>query len=112
MKVSLPKEYAQWKGIPREEIKWHPTVNESKCTGCGMCFTSCGREVFDYDRERKKATVARPLQCLVGCTSCETWCVFQAISFPEKDYIRQVIKKHKILNLVKKQLEEKLHQTK
>ncbi|OYT64498.1 hypothetical protein B6U74_05405 [Candidatus Bathyarchaeota archaeon ex4484_205] len=50
MKKIDPK-FAYWKGIPREEITWHPTVDESKCTGCGMCVTSCGRNVFDYDWE-------------------------------------------------------------
>jgi NAD-dependent dihydropyrimidine dehydrogenase PreA subunit len=72
-----------------------------------MCVTSCGRSVFDYDWENKKAVVARPLQCMVGCTSCEVWCVFNAISFPDKNYIREVIKKRGVLNLAKKELETK-----
>ncbi len=46
-KTKLDPKFAYWKGIPREEIDWHPTVDESKCTGCGMCVTSCGRNVFD-----------------------------------------------------------------
>lgn len=107
MSSSLSDGYAAWHGVPRERIEWHPTIEESKCTGCGMCVTSCGREVFDYDDPRRKAVVARPLQCMVGCTSCETWCVFEAIDFPDKDYVRDVIRKNKILVTVKKQLEEK-----
>lgn len=97
-----------WKGIPREEINWHPTIDESKCVGCGMCFTTCGRNVFDYDVKRRKSVVARPNNCMVGCTSCETWCVFNAISFPDKQYVKDLIKKRGVLKFVKKQLDEKL----
>jgi len=107
MNTQLPEKFAMWKGVPREQIDWHPTINENKCTGCGMCVTSCGREVFDFDAATNKAFVARPLQCLVGCTSCEAWCVFEAIHFPDKKYVRDVIKKNKILVTAKKQLEEK-----
>ena len=108
MNTTLPEKFVTWKGVPREEIDWHPAINESKCTGYGMCVTSCGREVFDYNEGKKKAVVARPLQCLVGCTSCEAWCVFSAISFPDKGYVRDVIKKNKILVTAKRELEQKL----
>ena len=107
MNAELPEKFATWKGVPRQEINWHPTINESQCTGCGMCVTSCGREVYDFDATSKKAVVSRPLQCLVGCTSCEAWCVFNAISFPDKQYVRDVIKKNKVLLVAKQQLEEK-----
>ena len=110
MSATLPEKFATWKGVPREEIDWHPAINESKCMGCGMCVTSCGRDVFGFDEAKKKAVVARPLQCLVGCTSCEAWCVFNAISFPDKQYVRDVIKKNKILVTAKRELEQKLHQ--
>lgn len=100
--------FATWKGIPREHIDWHPTIHKNRCTGCGMCVTSCGRDVFNFDDTREKAVVARPLQCMVGCTSCESWCVFEAISFPDKEYVRDFIRENKILVTAKKQLEEKL----
>ena len=108
MSTQLPEKFAMWNGVPREEIDWHPTIDESKCTGCGMCITSCGRNVFDYDEGRRTSVVARPLQCLVGCTSCEAWCVFEAISFPDRAYVRDVIRKNRILVTAKKQLTEKL----
>lgn len=110
MNPKLPEKYATWKGIPREEISWHPSIDESRCTGCGMCVTSCGREVFGYDVSRKKALVAKPLQCLVGCTSCEAWCVFEAISFPDEAYVRELIKTRKILAMAKRDLANTLPQ--
>ena len=107
-KTVLDDKYATWKGVPRAEIVWHPTIDETKCVGCGMCVTTCGRDVFDFDAGKKKAVVARPLQCMVGCTSCEAWCVFEAISFPDKTRVREFIKEKKILATARKQLEEKL----
>ena len=103
----VSEKFAYWNGIPREEINWYPTVDESKCVGCGMCVVSCGRNVFDYDCERRKAIVARPLQCLVGCTSCGTWCVFDAISFPDPQYVKNLIKEKRVLLLAKKELESR-----
>jgi len=107
--VPMDKKFKKWKGIPREEIDWHPTIDENKCVGCGMCVTSCGRNVFDFDKEKNKSVVARPLQCMVGCTSCEVWCVFNAISFPDKQYVKDLIKKKGVLKIAKKELDEKLN---
>lgn len=97
-----------WKGVPREEIEWAPTIASDKCTGCGMCVTSCGKNVFDFDKENKKAIVARPKDCMVGCTSCSVWCVFDAITFPDPKYVKDLIKKRGVLVFAKKQLEERL----
>jgi len=105
----LDPKFAKWKGIPREEIKWNPTVDEKKCTGRGMCITSCGRNVFDFDKEKNKSVVARPNNCMVGCKSCESWCVFNAISFPDDQYVTDFIKKKGLLKVAKKELEEKLN---
>lgn len=102
------EKFAKWKGINRSEIEWHPKIDESKCVGCGMCVTSCGRNVFDFDFKRNKALVAQPNNCMVGCTSCETWCIFDAISFPDKEYVKGLLKKRRLLNLAKKELEEKI----
>jgi NAD-dependent dihydropyrimidine dehydrogenase PreA subunit len=110
--VKLDEKYAKWRGIPREEINWNPEINESKCVGCGMCIVSCGRDVFGFDKEKKKAVVVNPLQCQVGCTSCEVWCIYDAISFPDPQYVKDLIKKKKLVAMAKKQLAEKLEQRK
>jgi NAD-dependent dihydropyrimidine dehydrogenase PreA subunit len=102
----LPEKFSKWKGIPREEIDWSPEIDEKKCVGCGMCVISCGRKVFGYDKDKKKAVVKNPLYCMVGCTSCQVWCVFDAISFPDPQYVKNFIKEKNILASVKKQLEE------
>jgi NAD-dependent dihydropyrimidine dehydrogenase PreA subunit len=104
--MNLPEKYAQWNGIPREEIAWHPSIDSEKCTGCGMCVVSCGRQVFDYCQTQKKSRVARPFQCMVGCTSCKTWCIFNAISFPDEQIVKDFIRKKQVLAVIKKKLDQ------
>lgn len=105
--MSLPEKFAKWKGVPREEINWHPAVDQDKCVGCGMCVTSCGRNVFDYDPEKNKSVVARPLQCMVGCTSCQVWCIYDALSFPDPQRVRDLIKERKLHVAAAKEVKEK-----
>jgi CDP-4-dehydro-6-deoxyglucose reductase len=77
-----PKFAKPWHGVPREEIDWFPTVNEDVCIGCGTCVVGCGRQVYRFDFERKKAVTADPMNCMVGCTTCLVSCPTSAISFP------------------------------
>jgi NAD-dependent dihydropyrimidine dehydrogenase PreA subunit len=70
----------EYHGIPRKEIKWFPTIDPDRCTGCGVCVEFCHQEVFSMDGER--ATVSKPYGCIVGCTGCESRCESKAISFP------------------------------
>lgn len=95
-----------WQGIPRETIEWAPAIDESLCIGCGLCVTTCGRKVFDYDFDRRKAITARPTQCMVGCTTCGNLCPQQAIGFPPVSYTAQLIKENHVLVEAKRKLEE------
>jgi NAD-dependent dihydropyrimidine dehydrogenase PreA subunit len=106
----MDEKFAKWKGVDRNKIKWNPKIDEKKCTGCGMCITSCSRDVFNFDKKKNKSVVARPNQCMVGCTSCETWCIFNAISFPDRQYVKGLIKKENLLAVAKKELKEKLEE--
>jgi CDP-4-dehydro-6-deoxyglucose reductase len=82
-----PRFAKPWHGIPREEIPWNPTVDEDVCIGCGTCVVSCSRLVYRFDFERKKAVVADPLNCMVGCRTCASTCPANAISFPSADVV-------------------------
>ncbi len=101
-----------WHGIPRGKIKWHPTVDESKCIGCGMCVTGCGRKVYGFDYDRKKPVVLRPDNCMVACVTCANTCLKVAISFPPVEYVRELIKKEKLLAKAIEELNERKEELK
>ena len=93
-----------WHGIPREQINWHPTVVSERCIGCGLCATSCNRGVFAFDYTANRPVVVGPQLCMVGCTTCATICTQDALEFPSQGYIRQVIKKNKVVTQAKNML--------
>ena len=66
-----------WHGIPRENIKWHPIVDESKCIGCGMCVTVCPHAVFIV--AGRKASVTDADLCM-ECGACAVNCSAGAVS--------------------------------
>jgi len=95
-----------WHGIPRETIQWYPTVIANRCVGCGICVTSCGKNVYAFDYEINKPVVTAPQACMVGCTTCATICTRDAIEFPSTGYIRQLIRDRKLLAQAKNMLRD------
>ena len=81
------------KPIPREDIPWFPSVDAALCTGCRACFEFCVHGVYDWDAERSAAVVARPYQCVVGCSGCQDKCGAGAISFPELEDIAALLRR-------------------
>ena len=88
-------------GYPREKIDWFPTVDLDKCVKCGMCM-NCGKKVFDWTEDGPR--VARPYNCVVGCSTCGNLCLGEAISFPDVASVRAIYKREGIWAKVKKQL--------
>ena len=96
-----------WWGVDRKSIEWYPKINYDACTGCGICYITCGnRVVFDWDKEMKKPVVARPYNCVVSCTTCGNLCPHDALIFPDREYMHEVIIKEKILKKAAKKLKE------
>lgn len=93
-----------WHGVPREEIKWHPTVESELCIGCGICVIGCGKQVYKFDYESDVPVVANPQCCMVGCSTCENTCPQHAISFPSMSYLHKTIRKHGIIQQSRKEL--------
>lgn len=93
-----------WHGIPREEIEWHPTIEEELCMGCGICVLGCGKQVYKFDYEDNVPVVANPTNCLVGCTTCTNTCPQHAISFPSMSYLHKLIKKRGVISRSRKSL--------
>lgn len=94
-----------WHGIPREDIPWYPTVDAETCIGCGLCFTTCGRNV--YGIQDNKSMVEQPLDCMVGCTTCANVCPVTAITFPSRDLVWKLEREHKIFKVVRQETREK-----
>lgn len=75
--------YASWRGYPREQIPWFPTVDEDLCNGCGICLRVCSAKAL-APTEDGKVRVAEPFACVVGCSSCASICKPGAIIFPPR----------------------------
>ncbi|MGQ9588198.1 MAG: hypothetical protein ACUVT7_07455 [Thermoplasmata archaeon] len=76
-------------GIPREEIPWYPRVDERKCSGCSSCVEFCTQGVFTFDG---KSHVSKPYSCMVGKSSCRSFCPEKAISFPTQAELKAILK--------------------
>ena len=94
-----------WHGIPRGDIPWRPEVDADTCIGCSLCYTTCGRGV--YEMQDNRAAVVSPLNCMVGCSTCGTICPVKAITFPTPDIIWRLEREHKIFKLVRQEAKEK-----
>jgi NAD-dependent dihydropyrimidine dehydrogenase PreA subunit len=79
----------RYHGIPREEIAWNPSIDESKCNSCGACAKFCKRGVYTFDGAPH---VANPYRCVVSCTGCQKVCKEGAISFPTLVSLREQMK--------------------
>jgi len=88
-------------GYPRDKIVWYPTIDADKCVKCGICM-NCGKKVFDWTKDGPR--VARPYECIVGCSTCANLCMGSAISFPSIETVREVYRKEKIWSKVQKEL--------
>ncbi len=80
-----------WYGIPREEVPWHPTVDDAKCIGCRTCYDFCTHGVYGWDDGRQQPTIASPTSCVVGCIGCRGQCPVEAISFPTLAVLKELL---------------------
>ncbi len=83
---------SDWRGIPREDIPWFPTIDAEKCIGCRECITICKNGVLAFDEVAQKSTVVNPYNCVVECRTCARLCPADAISFPGTNEFNDFIK--------------------
>lgn len=83
---------SDWRGIPREEIPWFPTIEDEKCIGCRECISICKNGVLTFDESKMKSVVLNPYNCVVECRTCARLCPAAAISFPEATEFNALIK--------------------
>ncbi|MCM8784580.1 MAG: 4Fe-4S dicluster domain-containing protein [Candidatus Omnitrophica bacterium] len=80
-------------GIEREKIPWYPRIDYEKCVGCKECFNFCWNGVYEWDEENNRPNIVRPYNCVVGCSACANLCNGEAIRFPSKEELMEVINK-------------------
>ena len=74
---------SEWRGIPREQIPWYPTIDPEKRGGCRTCVEFCHNGVLEFDEQANKARVRSPYNCVVECSTCGRFCQAGAIGFPD-----------------------------
>ncbi len=74
-------DYGTWRGYPREQIPWYPSISAELCDGCGECVKFCTFGVYQAAPEGP-TTVAEGYKCQVGCSMCTDICPTKAITFP------------------------------
>ncbi len=79
--------------IPREKIPWFPTIDYDLCAGDQECFNFCKNDVFEWDEDNKRPIVKNPYNCVVGCQACINICPVEAISFPNKEELRAILRR-------------------
>ena len=80
-------------GVPRERIPWYPTIDYSKCDFCMECDKFCPHQVYARREGEVKLVVAHPTNCVVFCRACAKTCGPDALSFPNKQEIIELIKR-------------------
>jgi NAD-dependent dihydropyrimidine dehydrogenase PreA subunit len=85
-----------WEGIPRSEVPWFPTIDVDLCSGCQSCLDTCPGDVYDWDEVMGVPIVARREQCVVYCMGCAMACPEEAITFPNKDDVVELVKQLRV----------------
>lgn len=58
-----------------------PTVNSSRCTGCGWCVAACPLHLLSLEcLGWKKSAVVDDSAACTGCKKCEFKCLFKVIT--------------------------------
>jgi len=94
MSKSYDAEKETFMSVPRKKIPWWPTIDYDKCNFCMECDKFCPHQVYAItDDEKKKLIIANPYNCVVFCRACAKACAPDALTFPEKREITELIKK-------------------
>ena len=95
--TTTPSDHSNvWHGITRAEVPWRPTVNLELCSGCQSCMDTCPGDVYDWDDVLGHPIVARPENCAVYCMGCAKACPEDAITFPNKDEVVELVKQLRV----------------
>jgi ferredoxin len=91
--IDISTKTITWRTLPCNEnalkaeygVPWYPTIDRSRCTGCGTCEDYCLFSVYTLARQRppnERVRVSAPLNCKTGCPACARLCPTGALIFP------------------------------
>lgn len=90
----MQRDRSTYTGLPRKEIDWFPKINQEKCKphDCNFhCVKFCPFGVFSHNDGT--VTVSKPYECNVGDESCKFQCPFDAITFPTREELKEMLRK-------------------
>ena len=82
----------EYHGIKRNRIPWYPSIDNKKCINCRICVEYCKLGVYIIEKD-EHPLVKNPNNCIVFCTGCKGKNPVEALSFPSKQKIRELINK-------------------
>jgi NAD-dependent dihydropyrimidine dehydrogenase PreA subunit len=68
-------------------------IDPDLCISDQECLNFCRNDVFALDEATGKVIVGNPFNCVVGCDSCAQICPVQAITFPDKEQLRETLRR-------------------
>lgn len=80
-------------GVPRQQIPWAPTIDYQKCDYCMECARFCPHGVYEQREQEPQLVVAHPEHCVVFCRACAKTCDPDALTFPSKPEVVELIKR-------------------
>lgn len=80
-------------GVTRVKIPWSPVIDYDKCTFCLECDKFCPHQVYEVNQAERRLIVAHPEHCVVFCRACSKTCGPEALSFPNKTEVTELIKR-------------------
>lgn len=96
-----------WSRAGRQRLRgldWAPRWLASRCTGCGICVVSCEQGVFAFDYARSRPVLREERVCSLGCTTCATLCPEDAIQFPEREELLDLMRQRGLLSWARREL--------
>jgi len=91
----MKRDRSTYTGLPRIEIDWYPKINPEKCKPevCNYhCLNFCPFSVFGKNGDGK-VEIQHPYECNVGDESCKFQCPLDAISFPSREELKEMLRK-------------------
>jgi NAD-dependent dihydropyrimidine dehydrogenase PreA subunit len=90
----MQRQRSTYTGLPRAEIDWFPRIDQEKCKSkeCDFhCIKFCPFGVFFQNNGMVE--VSKPYECNVGDESCKFQCPLDAISFPIREELKEMLRK-------------------